>query len=213
MASAARRGFPEVTGGTSVSCARGTLADPSRSLACAVRKRCAVPHRQGVRAACGISRGTRLRHGYALPRFSVEVTYPDSGGRRFVRAGADRGNLGCHLGLGKVLQTRRLRWWTTRWYAVRSAVVGLFPPQCGQLATLTLANSKRSQDRVELPAPVQIFEVCGVVRVKARAQAGRLVFCGVSVLTFDSKSRRATSGLDKTPGCGWEKWQGLAGGA
>lgn len=36
-----------------------------------------------------------------------------------------------------------------------------------------------------------------------------LVFYGVSVLTFDSKSRRAISGPDRTPGCGWDEWQGL----
>lgn len=35
------------------------------------------------------------------------------------------------------------------------------------------------------------------------------MFYGVSVLTFDSKSRRAISGPDRTPGCGWEEWQGL----
>lgn len=89
----------------------------------------------------------------------------------------------------------------------------LVPPQSGQLAPPTLASLARSQDRTGLPAPVQILEVCGVVRVKAWTRAGRLVFCGVSVLTFDSKSRRAISGLDKTPGCGWGKWQGLASGA
>lgn len=89
----------------------------------------------------------------------------------------------------------------------------LVPPQSGQLAPPTLAGSRWSQDHVGPPAPVQTFEVCGTACVKARIEAGRLVFCGVSVLTFDSKSRRATSGLDKTPGCGWEEWQGLAGGA
>lgn len=89
----------------------------------------------------------------------------------------------------------------------------LVPPQSGQLAPPTLAGSRWSKDHVGPPATVQTFEVCGKARVKARVEAGRLVFCGVSVLTFDSKSRRATSGLDRTPGCGWEEWQGLAGGA
>jgi hypothetical protein len=89
----------------------------------------------------------------------------------------------------------------------------LVPPQSGQLAPPTLAGLRGSQDRFGPPAPVQTFEVCGTTCVKAQVEAGRLVFCGVSVLTFDSKSRRATSGLDKTPGCGWEEWQGLASGA
>lgn len=56
---------------------------------------------------------------------------------------------------------------------------------------------------------VQTFEVCETARVKAGVERGNRRFSGVSVLTFDSKSRRATSGPDRTPGCGWEEWQGL----
>jgi hypothetical protein len=89
----------------------------------------------------------------------------------------------------------------TSWLVRRSAAAG------------STDTDRSGSNRKVAPGSPTIVQALGFARDGAGESVhwvGMLAVYGVSVLTFDSKSRRATSGPDGTPGCGWEERQDLA---